>query len=90
LFFAHGIQMTITLRLFGELKEYMPQGKARSGARIEVAENMTALQLILALSIPYGGEEGQMVVAVNDVEVDHNTRLREGDTVSIFEPLAGG
>ena len=82
--------MTITLRLFGELKEYMPEGKPRSGARIELPDNLTALQLILRLGIPYGGDEGQMVVAVNDVEVDHGTVLRDGDTVSLFEPLAGG
>ena len=82
--------MTITLRLFGELKQHMPPGSTGRSARLELREGTTALQLILRLGIPYGGEEGQMVVAVNDAEVDHNTPLRDGDAVSIFEPLAGG
>jgi molybdopterin converting factor small subunit len=83
--------MTITVRLFGELKQHAPEDQQRSRAfQMDVPDGTTALQLILSLGIPYGGEEGQMVVAVNDTEVDHNTPLREGDTVSLFEPLAGG
>jgi molybdopterin converting factor small subunit len=83
--------MTVYVRLFGELKHYTPEGEHRGRAvRMEVPEGTTALQLILRLGIPYGGDEGQMVVAVYDTEVDHGTALREGDTVSMFEPLAGG
>jgi len=82
--------MTITLRLFGELKRYAPEGQTGRTARVEVPDGMTALQLILRLGIPYGGDEGQMVVAVNDVQVEHNSVLHDGDTVSLFEPLAGG
>jgi len=83
--------MKVSLRLFGELKHYTPEGERQGRAvRIELPEGLTALQLILRLGIPYGGDEGQMVVAVNDTEVGHNTVLRDGDTVSLFEPLAGG
>ena len=83
--------MTITLRLFGELKHFAPGDLPTSRAqRVEVPEGVNALQLVLHLGIPYGGEEGQMVITVNDVEVDHSTPLREGDTVSLFEALAGG
>ncbi|MFN3652949.1 MAG: MoaD/ThiS family protein [Armatimonadota bacterium] len=83
--------MQIKIRLFGELKQYQPEGERRGRAvRIEVPDGLSAQQLILHLGIPYGGDEGQMVVAVNDVEVDHGKVLRDGDTVSLFEPLAGG
>jgi len=82
--------MTVRVRLFGELKEHAPAGSASRIFPYEVPEGTTAVQLIMRLGIPYGGEEGQMVVAVNDVEVDHGTVLREGDTVSLFEALAGG
>lgn len=83
--------MWLTLKLFGELKHYTPEGERRGrGVRMEVPDGLTAIQLILRLGIPYGGDEGQMVVAVNEVEVDHNAVLRDGDTVSLFEPLAGG
>ena len=82
--------MTITVRLFGELKRHAPPGQSPRSASVAVPDGCTALQLILKLGIPYGGDEGQMVVAVNDVEVDHGTVLRDGDSVSLFEPLAGG
>jgi molybdopterin converting factor small subunit len=83
--------MKIHLRLFGELKRYTPEGERRGRAAvIDVPDGTTALQLILRLGIPYGGDEGQMVVAINDVESPHETPLRDGDTLSLFEPLAGG
>lgn len=77
--------MRVRLRLFGELKRHLPAGGA-----IDVPEGTTVERLLDCLGIAHGGEEGQIVVAVNDIEVDHATALREGDTVSIFEPLAGG
>ena len=83
--------MKINLRLFGELKLHLPEGELRGRAvTMEVPDGTTALQLILSLGIPYGGDEGQMVVAINDVEAPHQTPLRDGDTLSLFEPLAGG
>jgi molybdopterin converting factor small subunit len=81
--------MTVTIRLFGELKHHAPAGSGRTFT-LELAEGTIAVALIHRLGIPYGGEEGQMVVAVNDVEVDHGTVLGDGDTVSLFEALAGG
>jgi molybdopterin converting factor small subunit len=83
--------VNVTLRLFGELKQYRPDGPRRGPAvLVALPEAITILQLIQRLGIPYGGEEGQLVATVNDVEVSHETPLREGDVVSLFEPLAGG
>ncbi|HEU4752848.1 MAG TPA: MoaD/ThiS family protein [Armatimonadota bacterium] len=82
--------MTVRIRLFGELKRYLPEGQTGRTARVEVPEGLTAQQLILRLGIPYGDHEGPIVVAVNDVEREHGVVLRDGDTVSLFEPLAGG
>jgi sulfur carrier protein ThiS len=83
--------MFVTLRLFGELKHYTPAGERQGrSVRVEMPGGSTVLDLIFRLGIPYGGDEGQMVAAVNDVEVPHDARLKEGDAVSLFEPLAGG
>lgn len=83
--------MTIRLRMFGSLRRHAPRDVAAARTfEYEVPEGTTALQLIMKLGIPYGGEEGQMVVAVNDIEVSHETMLQPGDVVSLFEPLAGG
>ncbi|MBM3460389.1 MAG: MoaD/ThiS family protein [Armatimonadetes bacterium] len=83
--------MTITLRLFGDLRHYLPaDATAKRAVPLELPDGLTAVQLILRLGIPYGGEEGQLVVTVHDVEVEHSTELRDGDVVSMFEPLPGG
>lgn len=82
--------MTVTVRLFGELRVHTPAGENPRAARVELPEGSTALQLVLRLGLPYGEDEGQVVIAVNDVEVDHRTPLRQGDVVSLFAPLAGG
>lgn len=82
--------MQIRLRLFGELKEYAPEGAVRGAALLELPDGATVMDLINHLRIPYGGEEGLLVVAVNDVEAPHGQRLKPGDSVSMFEPLAGG
>ena len=82
--------MTINLRLFGALKEYQPEGVPRRGGPYGLPEGTTAQRLILDLGIPYGGEEGEIVVSVNDVQVEHGHVFQEGESVSLFEPLAGG
>ena len=82
--------MTIQLRHFGELRRHRPAGSTGRTILLTLPDGTTALQLILQLGIPCGGEEGQMVVAIDDVEVDHNTVLKDGNTVSLFEALAGG
>lgn len=82
--------MKIRLRLFGELKQYLPRGTPGRQAEIEVPESIDVLGLILRLGIPYNCEEGEIVVTINDTQVGHQAPLHDGDVVSMFEPLAGG
>jgi molybdopterin converting factor small subunit len=82
--------MPIRLRLFGELKRYMPAGAGARQTEVEVPAGLDVLGLIMHLGIPYEGDEGQIVVTINDTQVDHHASIREGDVVSMFEPLAGG
>ena len=83
--------MRVRLRLFGTLKRHAPDGAAGRGTVfLDLPEGATVLQLIMHLGIPYGEHEGQIVAAVNDRETAHDRVLREGDAVSLFEPLAGG
>ena len=82
--------MKVRLRLFGELKEYLPEGVSGRSAEIEVPEGLDVLGLILRLGIPYNAEEGEIVVTINDTQAEHRAPLHDGDVVSMFEPLAGG
>jgi molybdopterin converting factor small subunit len=82
--------MTIHLRLFGELKQYLPAGATGRQAAVEIPDGLDVLGLILHLGIPYDAEEGAVVVTLNDTQVDHRAPVGEGDVVSMFAPLAGG
>ncbi len=82
--------MTLHLRLFGELKQYLPEGATGRQVAVEVPDGLDALALILRLGIPYEADEGAVVVTINDTQVEHGHRLRDGDVVSMFAPLAGG
>ena len=35
-------------------------------------------------------EEGAIVVAINDTQVEHGASIQSGDVISMFSPLAGG
>src|SRR5262245_48705765 len=82
--------MKIHLRLFGELKRYLPAGATGRQATVDLPDGLDALGLILHLGIPYDAEEGAIVVAINDTQVDHGAPVQDGDVVSMFAPLAGG
>jgi molybdopterin converting factor small subunit len=82
--------VTIELRLFGELGEYMPAGTTGRRAQVEIPDKLDVMGLINHLGIPYEVEEGAIVVAINDEVADHYAPIREGDIISMFPPLAGG
>ena len=82
--------MTIELRLFGELGEYMPAGVTGKRARVEIPDNLTVMGLIDHLGIPFEADEGTIVVAIDDEVADLYATIPEGAVVSMFPPLAGG
>ena len=82
--------MTIELRLFGELGEYMPAGTTGRRARIEIPDGLDVMGLIDFLGIPFEADEGAIVVAINDEVADFHAPINEGDIIGMFPPLAGG
>ena len=82
--------MTVQVRLFGEFQDYLPEGSAGGHAQIELPEGATVYTLVEELGLPYEAEEGVLVAAVNDEVTDLHAPLSDGDTVSMFPPLAGG
>ena len=82
--------MTIELRLFGELGEYMPAGATGRRARIEIPDDLDVMGLIDFLGIPFEADEGAIVVAINDEVADLHAPINEGDIIGMFPPLAGG
>jgi molybdopterin converting factor small subunit len=80
----------IELRLFGEFRDHLPEGSTGGRAEVELPEGATVFTLVEQLGLPYEAEEGVLVAAVNDEVTDLKAPLHDGDTVSMFPPLAGG
>jgi molybdopterin converting factor small subunit len=80
----------VQVRLFGEFRDYLPEGSLGGQATVELPGRATVYTLIQQLDLPYQGEEGVLAVAINDEVTDLHAPLSEGDVVSMFPPLAGG
>src|SRR5262245_29892696 len=62
--------VTVHLRLFGEFREYLPEGAAGGRATIVLPDGATVFTLVDQLGLPYEAEEGVLVAAVNDEVAD--------------------
>lgn len=78
---------TITVRYFAGFREHA--GLAEETVSLEVA---TAADLFRMLEDRHGSTEplGHCKVAVNEEMADWDAELRDGDTVLLFPPVAGG
>lgn len=77
----------ITVRYFAIFRENSGVGEET----LELDAN-TALDVFEATRARHGSEEptGHCKVAVNDEMVDWNATVKDGDTVLLFPPVAGG
>jgi molybdopterin converting factor subunit 1 len=77
----------LTVRYFAAFRERA--GRAEEAVETEAA---TAGELFEALRDRHGSAEpqGHCKVAVNDEMADWSTPLKDGDTVLLFPPVAGG
>jgi molybdopterin converting factor small subunit len=83
------MKIEIKIKLFATLKKLLPPNAEGSIATIEVEEGLTVAGLIDQLQIP---KEMAQLVLVNgiNIEGEYSRTLQEGDTVSVFPPVAGG
>lgn len=81
--------MKIEVKLFATLRQYLLPGSTGGKITLEVEEGLTVAGLIQKLGI---APELAQLVLVNGVDVgrDQDRILQDGDTVSIFPPVAGG
>jgi molybdopterin converting factor small subunit len=80
--------MRIEIKLFANLRKYLPPGSTGSTATIALREGATIETLIRHLSIPL--ELAQMVLVNGEQTREFDRLLADGDSVSIFPPVAGG
>ena len=76
--------MNITVRLFATFRDFLPPHALRSALRLEVEEHQSVLK---ALHVP---DDLPRIVLINGLHAAEDSRLTDGDVVSIFPPLIGG
>ena len=81
--------MKIEIKLFASLKKLLPPQADGSTATLEVEDGLTVAGLLGQLQ---GPKELAQLVLVNGVNIEgeYSRTLGEGDTVSVFPPVAGG
>lgn len=79
--------MKVQVKLFATMKEFLPAPGDYSSCQVELNEGATATDVLAKLGIP---EDIPKIILINGVVVKPDHQLTDGDTVSIFPPIAGG
>ena len=84
--------MRITIEFYASLMKYLPPGNGRFRREVKVEDGIALAELIRQYHISEA--EAHLVLVnghfVNCGEDRDQRRLAEGDTVSIWPPVAGG
>jgi molybdopterin converting factor small subunit len=80
--------MNIEVKLFFDLAKYLPPEASKSNSvSISLKEGSTIQELIDKLNLP---PKMTKVILVNGIKPKNETKLKDGDLVAIFPPMAGG
>ena len=80
--------MHINIKLFATLRKHLPPGSSGTKAKLTLDTGTTLQSLIDQLKIPM--ELAQMVLVNGEQTREFDRPLQDGETVSIFPPVAGG
>ncbi len=79
--------MQVEVRLYATLRRYLPDLKAGQGFSLNLPEGTTVADALAALGVPVDDAKQAFV---NDQAVAWDFVLREGDSLRVFPPMAGG
>jgi molybdopterin synthase sulfur carrier subunit len=83
--------MKVTLKLYALLSDYLPDSAVGNEVELDLAADLTPHQLIDQYRVP---RELAHLVLCNGVYVAPADRdkpvIREGDTIAVWPPVAGG
>ncbi len=80
--------MTVEVRLFATLRQYLPPGSERAATRIDLPDDASIEDVLTCLGIP--ANSAKLILLDGRFEPDPQRRLHDGAVLSIFPPLAGG
>ncbi len=79
--------MTVEVRLFATLIQFLPSDGKAGTAVLDLPDGATIADVTRRLGIP---PELDCVLLLNGTNVEADARLRAGDVIDMFPPLAGG
>ena len=83
--------MKLVFKLFAGLGEYLPEHASNNAVTLDISEEDTVFDIVARFKIP---QELIHLVLHNGVylhpEERHKPAFREGDTLAIWPPVAGG
>jgi molybdopterin synthase sulfur carrier subunit len=79
--------MEIEVKLFATLRDYLPKGSSRFSCKMEIDDRTTVEDILSRLNIP---EDMPKIILINGTHAKKDQKLKEGDVLSIFPPVAGG
>ena len=83
--------MRVTVKLYATLSDYLPVGSKNNRLEVEVAESVTVDAVLAPFLLP---PKLTHLVLLNGVFIPHDERAttcaREGDTIAVWPPIAGG
>lgn len=77
--------MRVTLKLFAGLEVHLPS--RRSPETLDLPDGLTVLEVLDHLGVPRGKPR---IFMVDHRHVELDRVLRDGDTLAVFPPVAGG
>lgn len=83
--FSNEAAMTVNLKFFAGLRAFLPPEPYPFP--FEAADGATVADVVAAFGVP---EDKPRIILVNGVHSGLDAKLKEGDTVSLFPPVAGG
>jgi sulfur carrier protein len=79
--------MNITLKLFATFREYLPEGNNGHACNLEVPDASPVDAIMNQIQLP---KDIPKIILINGIQKTASELLKDGDTLSIFPPIAGG
>ncbi|MBI5167405.1 MAG: MoaD/ThiS family protein [candidate division NC10 bacterium] len=79
--------MKVKVQLFATLSLYLPRGVENRTATLDLPEGASVAEAFRVLRLP---DDLPKLILLNGINVKEDARLKEGDVLSVFPPIAGG
>jgi sulfur-carrier protein len=79
--------MKVKLKLFATFREYLPKGNDGHSILLELSDKTDVESVLEQLKLP---KDIPKIILINGLQKTATETLAEGDTLSVFPPIAGG